>query len=185
MALWYDPQRIVFYRHISLEDRMRGPKPLPLTLTADTRADLEALVRRHTIAQQIALRGRIVLAAADSLNNAQIARHLDVSLPTVRRWRQRWIILECIPFSDLDIDERLTDVPRPGRPIQISDDQVCQIVRLACEAPTASGRPITEWTGREIADEAKRRQIVTDISPRHAARLLKRGISNRIACAGG
>jgi transposase len=146
---------------------------------------LEALVRRHTIAQQIALRGRIVLAAADGLNNAQIARHLDVSLPTVRRWRERWIILQCIPLSDLEIDERLTDVPRPGRPIQISDAQVCQIVRIGCEAPAESGRPITEWTGREIADEAVRRKIVERISPRHAARLLKRGICNRIACAAG
>src|SRR5688572_24289212 len=132
---------------------MRGPKPPPLTLTADQRPDLEALVRRHTTAQQIALRGRIVLAAADGRNNAQIARQLDVSVPTVRRWRERWSILQCIPFSDLEVVERLTDLPRPGRPIQISDAQVCQIVRIGCEAPAASGRPISEWTGREIADE--------------------------------
>ncbi len=164
---------------------MRGPKPLALTLAADERRDLEALVRRHTTAQQIALRGRIVLAAADGHNNAQIARDLEVSLPTARRWRERWILLQCIPFSDLEIVERLTDVPRPGRPLQISDEQVCQIVRIGCEAPAASGRPITEWTGREIADEAVRRKIVERISPRHAARLLKRGISSRIASASG
>ena len=164
---------------------MRGPKPLPLTLTADERRDLEMLVRRHTTAQQIALRGRIVLAAADGLNNAQIARQLDVSLPTVRRWRDRFLMFECIPLSDLEIGERLTDVPRPGRPIQISDAQVCQIVRIGCEAPSASGRPITEWTGREIADEAVRRQIVERISPRHAARLVKRGTSNRTASEAG
>jgi putative transposase len=164
---------------------MRGPKPLPITLTPAERRDLEALVRRHTIAQQIALRGRIVLAAADGLNNAQIARHLDVSLPTVRRWRERWLMLQCIPLCDLDLVERLTDVPRPGRPIQISDAQVCQIVRIGCEAPAASGRPITEWTGREIADEAVRRKIVERISPRHAARLVKRGTSNRTASEAG
>lgn len=164
---------------------MRGPKPLLLTMAVDERRDLEALVRRHTTAQQIALRGRIVLAAADGLNNAQIARQCDVSLPTVRRWRERWIMLKCIPFSDLEIVERLTDVPRPGRPIQISDAQVCQIVRIGCEAPAESGRPITEWTGREIADEAVRRKIVDHISPRHAARLVKRGISNHIGYAVG
>jgi transposase len=164
---------------------MRGPKPLPLTLTADERRDLDALVRRHTTAQQIALRGRIVLSAADGLNNAQIARQLQVSVPTVRRWRERFLFLQCIPLSDLVIVERLTDVPRPGRPIQISDEQVCQIVRIGCEAPAASGRPITEWTGREIADEAKRRGIVEKLSPRHAARLVKRGISSRIVSAVG
>src|SRR5262245_11142063 len=105
---------------------MRGPKPLIVTLTADERRDLEALVRRHTTAQQIALRGRIVLAAADGRNNAQIAQDLDVSLPTVRRWRERWVIFQCIPLSDLEIVERLTDVPRPGRPLHFSDEQVCQ-----------------------------------------------------------
>lgn len=164
---------------------MRGPKPPAIVLTADDRRDLEALVRRHTTAQQIALRGRIILAAADGRNNAEIARDLAVSVPTVRRWRERFLFLQCLPLSDLDLVERLTDVPRPGRPIQISDAQVCQIVRIGCEAPSASGRPITEWSGREIADEAVRRKIVERISPRHAARLLKRGISSRTASEAG
>jgi len=164
---------------------MRGPKPPAVVLAADERQDLEALLRRHTTAQQIALRARIVLAAADGRNNAQIARDLAVSLPTARRWRERWLIFQGIPFSQLSLDARLTDVPRPGRPIQISDAQVCQIVRIGCEAPADSGRPITEWTGREIADEAIRRKIVAQISPRHAARLVKSGISSRIGCAAG
>jgi putative transposase len=51
---------------------------------------------------------------------------------------------------------------------------------LACEAPAKTGRPISQWTGREIADELKQRGIVTEISPRHAARLLKKGASNPI-----
>jgi putative transposase len=46
---------------------------------------------------------------------------------------------------------------------------------MACEHPEESGRPISHWTGREIADEIKKRGIVDEISPRHAARLLKRG----------
>ena len=50
---------------------------------------------------------------------------------------------------------------------------------LACEPPVDSERPISQWTGREIADEIKQRGIVDQISPRHAARLLKRGPSNR------
>src|SRR2546428_11118518 len=109
---------------------MRGPKPLALTLTVDERRDLETLVRRHTTPQQLALRGRIVLAAADGLNNAQIARHLDVSVPTVRRWRERFLVLQAVAASELDVEARLTRVPRPPRPIQISDAPVCQIVRI-------------------------------------------------------
>jgi len=52
---------------------------------------------------------------------------------------------------------------------------------LACEAPAKTGRPISQWTGREIADELKERGIVSQISPRHAARLLKKGASNHTA----
>ena len=164
---------------------MPGPKPLDVALSLEARRDLEALVRRHITPQQIALRARIVLAAADGLNNSQIARHLDLSLPTVRRWRERWLILQPLALTDLDVHARLSDVPRPGRPIQIADTQVCQIVRMACEAPSESGRPITEWTGREIADEAKRRGIVKQLSSRHAARLVKRGTCNRTVSAAG
>jgi len=41
--------------------------------------------------------------------------------------------------------------------------------------PWEVGRPISQWTGREIADELRGRSIVEQISPRHAARLLKKG----------
>jgi putative transposase len=75
----------------------------------------------------------------------------------------------------------LTDAPRSGKPVRITDAQVCQIVALACEAPDQSGRPISQWTGREIAEEIQRRGIVAEISGRHAARLLKRGRSSRTA----
>ena len=56
---------------------------------------------------------------------------------------------------------------------------------IACEAPAKAGRPISQWTGREIADELKMRGIVEEISPRHAARLLKKGASSRIGSATG
>jgi putative transposase len=54
-------------------------------------------------------------------------------------------------------------------------------VALACEAPAQTGRPISQWTAREIAAEITQRQIVDQISPRHAARLLKKGRCSRIA----
>jgi hypothetical protein len=56
---------------------------------------------------------------------------------------------------------------------------------LACETPAKTGRPISQWTGREIADELVARGIVTQISPRHAARLLKKGASSPTASAIG
>jgi transposase len=159
---------------------MRGPKPLPLTLTDAERLALEQFVRRHTTPQQLALRARIVLAADTGLNNAQIARHLDVQVDTARTWRSRWLACQAVSLDDLPLEERLSDAPRSGKPATITAEQVCQIVALACEPPAEGGRPISHWSSRELADEILARKIVTTISRRHASRLLKRGISNHI-----
>ena len=164
---------------------MRGPKPPTIELTDAERQALEELVRRHSTPQQIVLRARIILTAAQGYNNAQIARQLDISVDMVRLWRERWLVLRPASLEDLPVGDRLSDAPRPGRPRRITDEQVCQIVELACEAPKRSGRPISQWTGREIADEIKRRGIVAQISGRHAARLLERGICTHTAGATG
>jgi transposase len=151
-----------------------------LELSPDVRQQLDALLRRHSLPQQLSLRARIIRAAADGANNSQIARLLNLDVDTVRRWRTRWLAFAPMPLADLSVEERLSDVPRSGRPIQITAQQRCQIVALACEAPKEAGRPIAQWTGREIADEVVKRGIVPKISDRHAARLLKKGISSRI-----
>ena len=154
---------------------MRGPKPPQIELSEQEREELEKIVKRHTVGQQIALRGRIILAAGGGKNNSQIGRELGVSLDMVRLWRGRWLLLQPIKLSDVSIEERLEDLPRPGAPARITADQRCQIEQLACEPPEGSERPISHWTGREIADEIKKRGIVAQISARHAGRLLKRG----------
>lgn len=164
---------------------MRGPKPTPIDLSAAERADLEQVVRRHTTPQQLALRARIVLAASTAANNSQIARQEGITVDTVRLWRQRWLMCAAVSLDDLPLIERLSDAPRSGKPARITDQQVCHILELACEAPERSGRPISQWSEREIADEVKARGIVDQISGRHAARLLKRGRSNPTAGATG
>jgi putative transposase len=114
-----------------------------------------------------------------------IARDLAVDIGTVRLWRGRWLGLQAADLAELSVAERLADAPRSGKPSGISAEQVCRIVALACEAPGRSGRPISQWTGREVADEIVARGILPTISPRHAARLLKKGRSSRTASATG
>lgn len=150
------------------------PKAQVVTLSDAERDGLEQLTKRHQVGQQIALRARIVLAAASKRTNTEIAQTYHVTFDTVRLWRNRWVKLQDISFDDLNFEERLQDAPRPGAPAKITADQRCRIEALACEKPEASDRPITHWTAREIAEELKKRQIVDTISPRHAARLFKR-----------
>ncbi len=164
---------------------MPGPPAPRIELTPDERLGLEALVRRQTAPQQVAVRARMVLLAADGLNTSQIARTLDLEADTVRLWRQRWRGFQGVALADLSVEDRLTDAPRSGSPARITAEQVCRIVAVACEAPSRSGRPISQWTGREVAAEIVARGILPTISPRHAARLLKRGASSRTASATG
>jgi transposase len=154
---------------------MSGPKAQVVKLSDLEQHGLEKLIKRHQIGQQIALRARIVLAAAGGLKNKEIAEVYNVTLDTVSLWRNRWVKLQDLSLDDLSLEDRLQDAPRPGAPAKITADQRCRIEALACEKPERSGRPITHWSAREIADELMKRKIVEHISPRHAARLLKRG----------
>jgi putative transposase len=147
--------------------------------------ELEQITKRHRSEQQQVLRARIVLAAAQGRTNAQIAHDLAINVDTARLWRDRWVGLQGIDLQTLSVAERLQDAPRPGAPPKITPEQRCQIAALACEAPMKSGRPISQWTGREIADELKTRGVVEQISPRHASYLLKKGGYNRTAFAIG
>jgi putative transposase len=153
---------------------MPVPKAQVVNLSDAEREGLEKLIKRHQVGQQIALRARIILAAARGHKNKEIAQGYKVTLDTVSLWRNRWVKLQDLSLEDLSLEDRLQDAPRPGAPARITADQRCRIEALACEKPEASNRPITHWTAREIADELKKRKIVDNISPRHAARLLKR-----------
>ncbi len=97
-----------------------------ISLPDAERTTLDALVRRHTTPQQMALSARIVLAAVDVANNPRLARALAISVDMVRRW----LSLQPASFDDLLMD-RLTNVPHPGKPVRITADQAAQIIALA------------------------------------------------------
>lgn len=143
--------------------------PPPLHLTAEEREQLQQLVKRHSTAQQIALRGRVILLADEGKNHREIARELHISRKMARQWRKRWLAW---PPSEIPVAKRLADAERPGGPATFSLEQIVQLFVLACEKPEESGRPISHWTPRELADEMIKRGIVESISPRHVGRLL-------------
>ena len=103
---------------------------------------------------------------------------------TVRLWRARWAkAASQLAAAELEADEPtlrgliqqvLHDAPRWGRPATFTAEQLCQIMAVACEAPELSGRPVTHWTPRELADEVIKRGLVSTLSPRTGGRFLKR-----------
>jgi putative transposase len=158
------------------ESKMPDRRAVAIKLETEMRQALEKVVKRHSTPQQLVERAKIILLADEGKSNREIGRELSVSIDMVRLWRGRWSSFAPIPLQELSVLERLEDAPRPGKPSRISAEQICKIVALACEAPERSGRPISQWTGREIADELMGQGIVATISPRHAQRLLKKTI---------
>lgn len=148
-------------------------------LSEREKEELEQITKRHRSEQQQAQRARIVLAAEQRRSNAQIGRELALNVDTVRLWRDRWVGLQGIDLETLSVAERLQDAPRPGAPPKFTEEHRCQMAAFACEAPMKAERPISQWTGREIAEELVKRGIVEQISPRHASYLLKKGGFNR------
>lgn len=147
---------------------MPGPKPPAVPLSEAERQELLALIRAHKTPQHFSFRAQIILHLADGHNAHEVARLLETSRLTVRRWRRSWLTRR-----NCSVHERLQDAPRPGTPATFHVEQWCQIMALACEPPADSGRPISHWTPRELADEAMKRGIVERISERHVGRFLK------------
>src|SRR4051794_473515 len=115
--------------------------PVAIELTAEERVQLEAWERRRTSAQALALRSRIVLAAAEGPNNSEIARDLGVAVSSVRRWRNR--------FAEHRLDG-LSDEPRPGQPRKITDAKVEEVIVKTLET---TPRNATHWSTRSMAAE--------------------------------
>jgi len=154
----------------------------PVIVLPDHRAVLEQLIRTHSTSQQLALRARVIVLAVEGVGVRESARELGVWPKTVRYWRRRWRQAE----DKHSVCERLADAPRSGAPATYTAEQICAVVAMTCEKPSESERPISQWSQREIADEAIRRGIVPNISQRSVGRFLKkRQTSSHIASVTG
>jgi transposase len=101
--------------------------------------ELEGLARRRRTAQGLARRARIVLLAAEGLENKAISTRLGADPNTVGKWRRR--------FAERRLDG-LYDEPRPGAPRRIGDDAVTETIRRTLEETPADA---THWSLRSMA----------------------------------
>lgn len=117
---------------------MARPKK-PLVLTESEHVELEQIARRARSARRHAFRAKIILACASGMTNTAVAKKLRTSNQTVGLWRLRFIERRL---------EGLLDEPRPGRPRQIEDEKIEEVVTKTLES-TPQGA--THWSTREMA----------------------------------
>jgi transposase len=86
---------------------MTRKSPYVLELTAEQRYELEGRARRYTLPYRDVVRAKIVLMAAEGLDNDEIAVRLDTRREIVSKWRKRFFEQGLV-----GLEER----PRGGRP---------------------------------------------------------------------
>lgn len=121
---------------------MPDPRAVPVVPSDEERVQLEAWARRPKSAQALALRSRIVLAAAEGGSNVEVGERLGIDRATVRKWRTRFAL------EGLD---GLLDEPRPGRPRTITDEQVEAVITKTLESTPKNA---THWSTRSMAAES-------------------------------
>jgi transposase len=112
----------------------------PIHLREDVRRKLEQQARGRSTAARVVARSRIVLLAADGLQNKQIAETLKVAPRMAALWRGR--------FLEQGIEGLLQDAPRPGRTPSISADVTARLIAKTTQSTPAHA---THWSTRTMA----------------------------------
>ena len=158
-------------------------KAAKIRLTTEMHEVLRELASSRKLGSAIVARAKMILMGFEQHDNQSIGEELGCSAKIVGKWRRRWresySALLAMQFTETRaafgraIRECLSDAPRWGSPGTFSAEQILGLIAIASEPPKNSGRPVTDWTGRELADEAKKRGLFDTISASHVNRILR------------
>ena len=135
---------------------MSMTSPDLIELDLDQQQRLQHLVGAGTTAQQLVVRARIVLLAAEGWTNTRIASRVGMCVDTIRKWRHRWWLE---PGA-----QSLGDAKRSGRPPSFTPVQVAAVKALACQPPEASGVPWSRWSCPDLAGQVVADGIAESVS---------------------
>lgn len=111
----------------------------PFSLTAETRKDLEGIVRSTHLAAGWVRRAQVLLLLAQGVPVRLIQAQTGMSPRRQRHWREE--------FRKRGIDG-LLDARRPGRPRKVKPEKEAAILAATEQAPPT---PLTHWSTRRLA----------------------------------
>jgi len=148
-----------------------------IDLSNEEKEELNSLVRKQSISQNIAKRARLILLVSEEkLMHIEISKKVGIVQSQVAKWIKRWKETS----KDEKVEERLKDKARSGRKPTITAEQWCKIMALACEKPENHGVPITHWSHSTLTAEIIKQGIVETISMSHVGNFLKKQNYNPI-----
>lgn len=145
---------------------------------------LSKFAKSRTFPARLVQRAKIILLAADGLNNMQISGQVGLGQDSVSKWRSRFI--KTVPLlqevaekepSHLEetVSSFLNDCPRPGQPSHYTDEQIIKILEVACRNPGDFGYEASHWSLNQLVDAVTKEGIVESISAKTVSRFLKYG----------
>ena len=155
---------------------MRNQK-YKIDLSNEEKEELNSLVRKQSISQNIAKRAKLILLVSEGkLLHIEISKKVGIVQSQLVKWIKRWRETS----KDEKAEDRLKDRPRSGRKPTITAEQWCKIMALACEKPENHGVPITNWSHSTLTAEIIKQGIVETISMSHVGNFLKKQNYNPI-----
>jgi len=147
-----------------------------IELKMEEEAELNQLIRKQSISQNIAKRAKLILLVVeDKLQHIEISKEVGIVQSELPKWIKRWQ-----ERKEETIEECLKDKARSGRKPTITAEQWCKIMALACEKPENHGVPITHWSHSTLTAEIIKQGIVETISMSHVGDFLKKQNYNPI-----
>jgi DNA-binding CsgD family transcriptional regulator len=138
---------------------MSGPAATRLDLPKKLRRAVERLSRSASKPHRLVVRAKLIRMACLGTSNAEIARRLQITPQTVRKWRAR-----------IDRERKLValdDVQRSGRLARIPVEVRCAVIKLAC-AKIARGSLLkcvarsSSWRARRLREDKIARRTVAE-----------------------
>jgi transposase len=116
---------------------------VPVELSPEQRTALERMSRQRSLPVRLVERARIVLLAAEGLENKQIARRMHITPEKAARWRSRFLAGGIAALEK--------DAPRPGKPRTITNQEVKKVVEMTLHKKPTNA---THWSTRTMARAA-------------------------------
>jgi len=153
---------------------MATPKSTPIIISEKQQEILYKITRQGTADYREVVASLILEIG----NGSPITRLPNYELQYSKscHWRLKWLENQVLLNQiEADIEKKkeleksirhvLKDKARPGAPSTYSSEEYCQILAIALEPPEESGRPISQWSSQDLADECKKRKPPLEFRP--------------------
>ena len=128
-----------------------GRKRARLVLSAEDRSRLETIRRSRTEEKRRTVRAAILLDAANGM--------ADKANAAARQVNRNTVVLCLRKYLGFGLEAALGELPRSGKPRQISDEALAWIQNLACQKPKDLGYAQELWTYKRLTEHVRREAV--------------------------